>query len=74
MYASGFEEGSTRRKVYENALRRAAREGRIPEEAREVLSEIRKELRTYIWETPMQQMTRMEKEFEALEQGSLSFA
>ena len=58
MYATSSKEGSTRRMVYENALRRAIREGRIPAEAKEVLAEIRKELRTYIWETPMQKMTR----------------
>jgi hypothetical protein len=74
MYASGFKEGSTRRKVYENAVRRATKKGRIPEEAKEVFNEIRKELRTYIWETSMQKMTRLDKEFEALEQGGLSHA
>ena len=74
MYASGFKEGSTRRKVYDNIVRKATRKNRIPGEAKEVLAEIRKELRTYIWETSMQKMTRLDKEFEALEQGGLSHA
>ena len=43
-------------------------------ESKEVLAEIRKERRTYIWETPMQKMTRLDKEFETLEQGGLSHA
>ena len=49
MYATGFKEGSTRRKVYDNALRKTIREGRIPEQAKAVLAEIRAELRTYIY-------------------------
>ena len=31
-------------------------------------------LRTYIWETPMQKMVRLDQEFEMLQQGALSHA
>ena len=71
-YASGFKEGSTRKQVYDNAIRRAVRKCRIPQEAGEILEEIREELRTFIWETRMQKMTRLDKEFERLAQGGLS--
>ena len=74
MYGASFAEGTTRRKVYDNALRRATNRDRIPGDAKELLVEIRKELRTYIWETPMQKMVRLDKEFESLEQGGLSHA
>ena len=74
MYAGSFKEGTTRRKVFDNALRKATTKGRIPAEAAKVLGEIREELRTFIWETPMQKVVRLDKEFEALEQGGLSHA
>ena len=60
--------------MFENCFRKAVTDKRIPGEAKEVLEEIRKELRTYIWETPMQKMVRLDKEFEALEQGGMSHA
>jgi hypothetical protein len=72
MYASGFKDGTTRRKVYDNAFRRAMRSNRIPGEAAAVLVEIRKDLRTYIWETPMQKCVRLDKEYHGIEQGGLS--
>jgi hypothetical protein len=72
MYSSGFKEGSTRKKVYDNAVRKAIKDARIPAEAGEVLNEIRIELRTYIWETKLQKMTRLDKEFESLEQGGMT--
>jgi len=74
MYSRSFKEGSTRKKVYDNILRRAVKDGRIPDQAKEVMAEIRAELRTYIWETPIQKMVRLDKEFESLEQGGMSHA
>jgi hypothetical protein len=71
-YASGFKEGSTRRTVYDKAMRTATRLHRIPKEAGEVLKEIREELRAFIWETRIQKMTRLDREFEALVQGGLT--
>ena len=38
------------------------------------LAEVRKKLRTYICETPMQKMVRLDQEFAALQQGALSHA
>ena len=60
-YCSGFLDGSTRKKVYDNAIRKAIRKDRLPKESGEVLKEIQAELRTYIWETKMQKMTRLDK-------------
>lgn len=74
VYGNGFSDGSTRRKALENCFRRAQKNGRIPGEAKEVLAEIRKELRTFLWETNLQKLTRLDREFEGLEQGGLSHA
>ena len=60
--------------MFENCLRRATKNGRIPEKAKEVLVEIRKELRTFLWETSLQKLIRLDREFESLEQGGLSHA
>ena len=51
LYEDGFPVGSTRRKVYQNCIRKAKRLNRLPAEAVEVMKEVRKELRTFIWET-----------------------
>ena len=48
VYGNGINEGSTLRKVYENCHRKAAKNGRIPGEAKAVMVEIRKELRTFL--------------------------
>ena len=74
MYESSFPDGSTRRKVYKNCDRVAQAAGRLPDEAAAVLQECRAELRTYIWETQLQKETRVEREFEVLEQGCMSHA
>ena len=74
LYGNGFKEGSTRRKVFDNALRAAIRDGKIPEESVAVLEEVKKELRTYIWETTMQKQVRLDCEFEILAQGGMSHA
>ena len=47
---------------------------RLPDEAKEVMQEIRDELVTYIWETLLQRQTRIDREFESLVQGGLSHA
>ena len=38
------------------------------------MAEIRKELRTFFWETNLQKLTRLDRELEGLEQGGLSHA
>ena len=73
-YALGFREGSTRRRVFDNYIRQVTRKKRLPAEAAAVLTEVQKELRTYIYETRMQKLTRLDKEFEELHQGGLSHA
>ena len=79
MYGNGFPNGSTRARVFHNHMRRASKTDpvtkkppRLPEEAAQVLNEIRNDLRTYIWETEMQKRTRLDKEFEKLEQGRMT--
>ena len=71
-YAFSFKEGSTRRKVYDRIIRTATRKKRLPKEAAEVLAEIRAELRSFIWETPIQKMTRLDEKFTNISQGGLS--
>jgi hypothetical protein len=73
-YAGGFVEGSTRKKVYDNAHRKAVHSGRMPQDAGKLLEEIKNELLTYIWETKMQKMMRLDREFDRLEQASMSHA
>eukprot|EP00973_Karenia_brevis_P034489 4756632-Karenia_brevis.AAC.1 len=74
VYGQGFKEGSTRRRVFENYIRRANREERLPAQAVAVLVEVRAELRTYIWETGMQKAIRLDREFNTLAQGRMSHA
>ena len=74
VYGNGFKEGSTRRKVFDNYIRKATRGKRLPVDADNVLEEIQAELRTLIWETSLQKMTRLDYAFEALAQGGLSHA
>jgi hypothetical protein len=73
-YAFSFKEGSTRRKVYDRMMREAMRMKRAPDDAAAVLAEIRVELRTYIWETEIQKMTRLDTEFNRLQQGGMKHA
>ena len=56
LYGKGFDVGSTRRKVYDNYMRMAKKAKRVPKESQAVLEEIKKELRTYIWECILLQM------------------
>ena len=74
IYGNGFMEGSTRRRVFENKIRRATKGGRIPADAAAVLTEIREELRTFITETSLQKQSRLDNEYNSLAQGGLSFA
>ncbi len=74
MYGDGFPLGSARHKVYSNCVRKAKRLKRIPQEAAGVLKEIRKQLGTFIWETELQKMTRLDREFDALVQGNMTHA
>ena len=74
LFGNSFPAGSTRRLVYDNFLRSKKREGRLPQDAGQVYVELIAMLKTYIWETELQKMTRIDKEFELLEQGSMSHA
>eukprot|EP00973_Karenia_brevis_P011221 1518591-Karenia_brevis.AAC.1 len=69
VYGNGFKEGSRSRKVFDNLIRKANREGNLPEQAMTVLAALRLELRTYIWETKIQKAIRLDREFAALCQG-----
>ena len=74
LYGESFPEGTTRSQVFKNYLRKAKRAKRIPQEAAKVKAEVREELRTYIWETALQRMTRLDREFDTLVQGNMSHA
>ena len=74
LYGKTFPVGSTRRQVYENAMRRERRNKRIPEHSKKVLDELVVELETYIWETGLQKLTRLDREYAMLEQGVMSHA
>ena len=74
IYGNGFPEGSTRRRVFENYLRKQATLGRIPEKAKEIMVEVRAELRLFLNETKLQKQSRLDKEFRELEQGALTYA
>ncbi len=74
LYGESFPEGTTRSHVFENYLRKAKRAKRIPQEAAKVKAAVREELRTYIWETALQRMTRLDREFDTLVQGNMSHA
>ena len=63
--------GSTRLKVYDTALKRARKQGRLPLEAKEIFEEIIKKLKRTIRETRMERQERTEKAFEDLIMGRL---
>ena len=74
MYGKGFPLGSTRHRVFNNHVRIAMRAKRINNEPLAILQEFNDDLRTYIWETVLQKQTRIEAQFEALQQGNLKHA
>ncbi len=74
LYSSGFKDGSTRKRVYDNMFRKATRAKRLPKEAGLIMNELRAELRLYIKETKMQRQVRLDGEFDALSQGAMSHA
>ena len=72
--AIGMEADSKTEALVDGSMRKAIQATRLPDEAEAVLKEIRADLRTYIWETPMQKMVRLDREFEQLEQGGMTHA
>merc|ERR1712242_297076 len=63
--------GSVRLKVYDTAIKRARKAGKLPHEAREVYEGILIKLRGVIRETRMQKQERVEREFHDLLMGRL---
>ena len=59
--------------MYDLLIRRQM-DGRLPEQAKDVMDEIRMELSTYIWETKLQKEQRLDKEFANLRQDGMSHA
>ena len=66
--------GSTRLQIYEIMLKRAQKKGRLPNEAKDVLDEIKARLRTAIRETDFQREDRLDREFQALTMGQKTHA
>ena len=60
-----------RLKVYDTAIKRARKAGKLPHEANEVYDEIIAKLRRVIREAKMQKQERVEKEFHDLSMGRL---
>ena len=71
-YRRAFNTGSIRLRTYNLIVDRAIKQGRIPEDARAVLEEVKVRIRDDIRETTMQSQTRLEAEFEALTMGGRS--
>ena len=71
MFRECFQEGSIRWRVYDLEYRKAEDQGRIPHEAKEVLEEIITKLSGMLFETPIAKCNRIEREFDALQQGNL---
>ena len=71
-YRRAFNTGSIRLRTYKVIVDRAIKQGRIPEDARAVLEEVKVRIRDDIRETTMQSQTRLEAEFEALAMGGRS--
>ena len=66
--------GSVRLKVYDTAVKRARKAGKLPHDAKDVYEDIITKLRTVIKETPMQRQERVEREFHELHMGRLPHA
>ena len=71
MYRRGFRDGSVRKGVYEHEMRKAVLAQRDQNEPLEVLAEIQAKLREYLWETSMTRQSRLDAEFDRLQQGSI---
>ena len=63
--------GSTRLKVYDTAIKRARKMGRLPTDAKEIFDEVVKKLRKTIRETRMERQERAERTFDELQMGRL---
>ena len=74
MYRRGFRDGSVRKGVYEHEMRKAVLAQRDQNEPLEVLAEIQAKLREYLWETSMTRQSRLDAEFDRLQQGSIRHA
>ena len=72
-YGQCFKPGSIRARTYETAMRKARRAGRLPQDAEAVLKEIQADLGGILQETEIQMHTRLDTEYERLEQGALEF-
>ena len=66
--------GSVRLKVYDIAIKRARKAGKLPHDAKEVYDALIVKLRSVIRETKMQKQERVEKEFHDLTMGRLPHA
>ena len=74
LFVGSFPEGSIRQAAADNEMRKARKDNRLPDDAKTVMEEVIATVRTYVSETDMQKKVRIEKKFEMLEQGTLSFS
>ena len=65
-------DNSSRKRTYDTLVDRARKKGRLPDEAKEVLTELRARLTMVIRETPFQKEDRLDKEFEKLDMNRMT--
>ena len=70
VYRRCFPEGSIRLLIFDTHMNEATRINRLPEEAAQVMKEVKAELRNAIIETIFQRRNRLEAEFAALDMKS----
>ena len=74
LYQQCLPEGSTRRAIWDTYLKRQRKRGRLPVLAADVFEELKKKLQVEVRETSFQKQCRLDREFEQLELGRLSYA
>ena len=68
LYQQCLPEGTTRRQIFDTYINRQRKRKRLPDQAKEVLSEIKGRLKDRIKETEFQRECRVDKEFDVLKQ------
>ena len=74
LYGAGLQQGGIRSKVYDQEYRKAEKAERVPDEATEVLKEIKARLAHYVYETKLQKEVRLTNKFGNCVQGAMSHA
>ena len=73
IYGHGFPPGGARDQVFKLWFGKACDDERLPLDADAVLLEIREAMKDVVYETSLNRVVRLEREFDELQQGSLPF-